>query len=163
MNETALFTEIYKEFKDRVYTISYRYLGNRENALDVSQDIFVKLFETQDKLPPAHERGAWIYRITVNRCIDFLRKRKPMASEAELANLEAPRTETVEGRDEVDALLAPLNPDQRLAVILKEIIGLSVEETGRYTNTDAGTVKSRLSRARDTMRDALLKRRNHEP
>jgi len=152
------FLSIYNEYKDKVYTIARRTLGDSRNAMDVSQDIFVKIHGDPGKLPPAAELGAYIYRMTVNRCIDYLRKKNPLRLLREhdiAADGEAFPADT---SDEVGFLLSDLNPDQKSAVILKEIIGLSVEETARACSADTGTIKSRLSRAKEIMRETYARR-----
>ena len=101
--------------------------------------------------PAGPERAPYIYRMIINRCLDMLRKRRP---EGNLDELEATddTAAQAEARDEVDHLLSRLNEDQRLAIILKEIMGHTVEETATMTDVDEGTVKSRLSRAKEIMR-----------
>jgi len=153
-----IFNPIYKEYKDSVYTIACRYLSNTERAMDVAQDIFIKINEKIDKLPPSGELGAYIYRMTVNRCIDILRKVQPLRLLEEHGNIAEHHVPEVEENDEVDFLLSGLNPDQKMAIILKEILGFSVEDTAGACSCDIGTIKSRLSRARDIMRETHARR-----
>jgi len=156
------FQIIYQEFKDKVYTIACRYLPNRQNALDVSQDVFIRIFENMGKLPPAPERGSYIYRMTVNRCIDILRKVIPLRLPEDYRENPQPCIPQIDQDDEVDFLLSDLNPDQKMAVILKEILGFSVNETATACSVDSGTIKSRLSRARESMRKTLARRSSIE-
>jgi RNA polymerase sigma-70 factor (ECF subfamily) len=156
------FQTIYQEYKDKVYTIAFRYLPNRQNALDVSQDVFIKIFEDIGKLPLARELGPYIYRMTVNRCIDILRKIVPLRLSEDYRETPQPCTPQADQDDEVDFLLSNLNPDQKMAVILKEILGFSVDETATACSVDSGTVKSRLSRAREAMRKTLARRSSIE-
>ena len=151
MGDKDLFNALYLEFKDRVYTIARRYLGSRDAALDAAQDVFVRLYEKIKALPAGTERAPYITRMIINRCLDMLRKRRPQEG---LEKLEAQNDTAAqaEARDEVDYLLSRLNPDQRLTVILKEIMGHSIEETAKMTGVDEGTVKSRFFRAMEIMR-----------
>jgi RNA polymerase sigma-70 factor, ECF subfamily len=152
------FTLIYNEYKDKVYTIACRTLGDAGNAMDVSQDIFVKIYENPGKLPGAGELGAYIYRMTVNRCIDYLRKKNPLRLLKDTDVAASGEAFPADTSDEVGFLLSDLNPDQKTAIILKEIIGLSIEETAQVCSVDQGTVKSRLSRAKEIMRGTYARR-----
>lgn len=148
----AHFDALYGEYKDRVYTIARRYLGNREEALDASQDVFVKLYEKAAGVPGGAEQAPYVFRMVINRCIDLIRKRKATAPLDGLASSED-QAARAEERDEVDFLLSWLNPDQRLAVVLKEMMDLTISEISGLTETDEGTIKSRLSRAKEIMRE----------
>lgn len=156
------FKTIYQLFKDNVYTIAYRYLSHRQNALDVSQDVFLKIHQNLEKLPPENELAPYIYRMTANRCIDILRKVVPLPlSDSILPSVEEKQIPG-ESEDEVNFLLSGLNPDQRMAIILKEIMGLSINEIAATCEVDTGTIKSRLSRGRETMRKTFERRTSVE-
>lgn len=157
------FSLLYDKYKDAVYTIAMRYLKNRDNALDISQDVFIKVHDDHKRIAEKADPGAYICRMAINRCIDFQRKNSRLFGLTALFSKPAPKPfQTPEEKDEVDYLLEPLSDDQKIAVILKEITGFTVEETARICECDTGTIKSRLSRARDKMRRQLEQRENHE-
>jgi RNA polymerase sigma-70 factor (ECF subfamily) len=156
------FLDLYNHYKDKVYTMAYRLCGSRDRALDVAQDIFIKVFEKRRKLTTLENLDAYIFRMTRNRCIDIIRKEKRFEPLPDNENRLAQYEDRAEQADEVDFLLTPLNPDQRVCVILIELLGMSYEETARICETDPGTVKSRMHRAKEKMREHYLRREKHE-
>ncbi|MFH0921452.1 MAG: RNA polymerase sigma factor [Fibrobacterota bacterium] len=158
----ADFLALYQKTRDAVYTIARRYLKGTDAALDAAQDVFLKVHDLQKKILHEPDPVAYVCRMAVNRCIDIRRREArytglPFGFDRILGG--RPRTEE---KDEIDFLLSPLSDDQRTAVILKEIVGMSVEETATVCQTDPGTVKSRLSRAREKMRETLERRERHD-
>jgi len=147
------FNRIYEMYKDNVYTIAYRYLGDPHAALDVSQDVFLALYEKRTKLLHLDHIGPYLYRSTINRAIDNIRKNRtiPMKSHHERADESSPLSQ-LERQDEVAFLLKGLTPDEKMAVILKDILELKMEEITGLLDIELSAVKSRLFRAREKMR-----------
>jgi len=171
------FGEIVKLYERLVYSSVKSRLGNEEDALDVCQDIFVKLWKNIKKYRGDCSFSTWVYRVTANTCLDFLRhstyaatERMPtyidkdgdeveaeFADESESASpeLAAERNETVKlVRDAISRLPS----DQREVVILRDIEGFSYEDIASMLGIEVGTVKSRLNRARLKLRELISDR-----
>ncbi|MEX1255186.1 MAG: sigma-70 family RNA polymerase sigma factor [Dehalococcoidia bacterium] len=156
--------------QDRVYNLCLRMLGSPQAAEDAAQETFISAYRHVERLR-GPSLSSWLLRIASNACVDELRrlKRRPQVPlGAPDADDDAPAYEIadpVEGpeglalRGEVcDALqreLLRLPPDQRLAIILSDVEGLSYEEVAASMSSSIGTVKSRISRGRARLREAL--------
>jgi RNA polymerase sigma-70 factor (ECF subfamily) len=171
------FREVVARYGDRVYNLTYRMLGNREEAEDLSQEVFITVFKSIDSFRGDSKFSTWLYRITANHCknrIKYLARRHDRArseyeEEIGLQSVEgaltaptpSPRPDKhVEGL-ELERLmqeaLAALDDDQRIVIVLRDIEELSYEEICNVTNLPEGTVKSRLHRARMALRKKMLK------
>ena len=158
------FEDIVREYEKNVYNIALRMTGDREDALDVSQEAFLKAYHALGNFRGESKFSVWLYRIVSNACLDFLRERKRRAEvslsvgddEDESAEVEirddslSPETllERKLTREAVQRGLLSLPEDQRKILLLREIQGFSYEEIGRILNLESGTVKSRIFRAR---------------
>jgi RNA polymerase sigma-70 factor (ECF subfamily) len=175
--ELDAFNQLVQKYQSQVYNLARRMLGDPEMAADASQEAFLNAYEHIDRF-----RGStlktWLLRITANACYDLLRvrQRRPTASLDDLmADPDDPkdfpdRDETPEDaalRRELGGLLArsldSLPSEQKLVVVLSDVQGMSYEEIAEVTNSNLGTVKSRLSRARSKLRDWLSDRRELLP
>ncbi|MBI4294856.1 MAG: sigma-70 family RNA polymerase sigma factor [Chloroflexi bacterium] len=154
-------------YQTQVYNVALRFVGNAQAAEDATQEAFISAFKGIRSFRGGSFR-AWLLRITANASRDLLRsmKRRPTLSldspSIDPGNITS-NTESVEGqvlRREVGEVigrgLAQLPADQRLAVILCDIQGLSYEEMAQAMGCSLGTVKSRLSRGRAQLRDYLV-------
>ena len=168
--DVQAFNLLVERYQNRLYGLSYRMLNDADAAADATQDSFLSAFRNIRRY-----RGgsfvAWLLRIATNTCYDQLRarKRRPQTSldafDPELDDTprqftdlgEAPdeRTMRDELAREIERQLQTLPDDQRLAVVLSDIQGYSYEEISTATGWPLGTVKSRLSRGRMHLRDAL--------
>jgi RNA polymerase sigma-70 factor, ECF subfamily len=148
------FDAVMRNHEDRVFSVCLRILGDREKALDATQDTFLTVFRKASQFEGRSAVGTWIYRIAVNTCYDHLRRvqRKPTESLPDHVDPADPSAEeAIESaglRPEIEAALADLPPDFRNAVILSDLEGLSLPETAEILGVPVGTVKSRLFRAR---------------
>ena len=158
------FEDIVREYEKNVYNIALRMTGDREDALDVSQEAFLKAYHALGNFRGESKFSVWLYRIVSNACLDFLRERKRRAEvslsvgddEDESAEVEirddslSPETllERKLTREAVQRGLLSLPEDQRKILLLREIQGFSYEEIGRILSLESGTVKSRIFRAR---------------
>jgi len=168
--DVSAYNRLVLEYQELAYNVAYRILGNGEKAEDAAQDAFLRGFRAL----PQYRGGsfkAWILRITTNCCYDQLRlrQRRPttpiddLVEDEEHSRIFEDPAETPEAfveRQDLNALiqqgLAVLPEDQRTAVVLSDIQGLSYEEIADATLVSLGTVKSRLSRGRAKLRDYLL-------
>ncbi len=163
------------EFHERgVYNLAFRMLGDAQAAEDATQETFISAYRALRGFRGGDFR-AWLLKIAANKCRDQLRalRRRPIASldsmEEDGVSLihagEPPEDYAIRrelGR-EIEGGLLSLPPDQRLAVILSDIQGLSYKEIARVTASSIGTVRSRLSRGRARLRDYLLERGELSP
>jgi len=163
--ETVIFTH-----QDRIYNLCRYMLGNAHDAEDAAQDTFIKAYQNLKNFRPDSSLYTWLYRIAVNTCIDY--KRKPFweslfkrSSEGEALVLDPPSDEPsperlYESKQTGAALQAALNrlsPKLRAVIVLKEIEGLSYEEIAAALDISIGTVKSRISRAREELKRFMKK------
>lgn len=170
------FREIVEEHGDRIYNLTYRMLGNREEAEDVSQEVFITVFKSIDSFRGDSKLSTWLYRIAVNHCknrIKYLARRhdrdqseyeeelmREHAAGAATAPNPAPRPdkqlEGVELEQIMQRCIALLEEEHRLVIVLRDVEDLSYEEICAITNLPTGTVKSRLHRARLALKKMML-------
>jgi RNA polymerase sigma factor (sigma-70 family) len=171
------FNRLVDRYQVAVFNLCLRMLGAREAAEDATQETFLSAFRAIGRLQGPHI-GSWFLRIAANRSYDELRRRKrrPAASLDGLlddpehpmplpAGGRGPEEESlrIELRRSIESALLNLPPDQRLAVVLCDVQGLSYEEIAEVMRSSLGTVKSRVSRGRAKMRDLLREAREPLP
>jgi RNA polymerase sigma-70 factor (ECF subfamily) len=144
-------------WEKRVFNYLLRLVRNREDALDLSQEAFLKAYQNLGKLEDAGRFGPWLYRIAHNEAFSLLRKRKPEGDAEPPPTGEARsfRMFPIELTLAVESALARLDPDQREAVILKIYQGFKFEEMAEVLSCPVSTVKSRLYTALDLLKDTL--------
>lgn len=158
--------EIVREHSARVYRLAYRLSGNQQDAEDLTQDTFIRVFRSLASFQPGTFEG-WMHRITTNLFLDMVRRRArirfdQLADEAE--RLPATGAGPEQAFDashmdsEIQTALDDLPPDFRAAVVLCDIEGLSYEEIASTLGVKLGTVRSRIHRGRVQLRDALAHR-----
>jgi len=153
------FEQIYRAGSGFVYASALRLLGNSSDAEEVTQDVFLKIYENLSRFRFRSSLKTWIYRITVNTAFNLLRKRKKYdGSDFELAvktgyseNTTQKALDRNENKELVSVLLAQLNPEQRVCLMLREIEGLSYKEIAAVLKININTVRSRLKRARQAL------------
>lgn len=165
------FNALVRLYEGRVYNICYRMLGDSESAADAAQDAFISAFRNLRSFRGGSFRS-WMLRIATNICYDALRarKRRPAvsldreadedddSSPLQIADDSESPTDFALRRELAVAIqqgLGELPEEQRVILILSDIEGLAYEEIAQITNTNIGTVKSRLSRGRARLRDVL--------
>lgn len=150
-------------WEKRVYNYLLRITGNREDALDLTQDVFLKAYQNLRKLDDPGRFSPWLYRIAHNEAYSLFRKRRP---ETDVAELEPEGTDTqvmvggssvfpIELTLAVTAALERLSPEQREAVVLKIYQGFKFEEMAEILSCPVSTVKSRLYAALDVLKAEL--------
>ena len=159
--------EIVERHSDRVYRLAYRLTGNRPDAEDLTQEVFVRVFRSLSTYTPGTFEG-WLHRITTNLFLDQARRKQRIrfdaltdARAAYLVGSEAEPGLVVTDRrfdDDVEVALAALPPDFRAAVVLCDVEGLSYEEIADILGAKLGTVRSRIHRGRTMLRQALAAR-----
>ena len=170
--DESAFGELVRMYENKAYHLALRMCGSAEDAADVAQDAFLAAWRGLPTFRGEAGFSTWLYRLVSNAAIDHLRKTKHQRGNVSLddedLNLDAPdRTpgpqESAEGKElqqlVQDGLMA-LGDDHRTVLVMREVQGLSYEEISGKLGIDLGTVKSRISRARTTLRKILLKSGN---
>jgi RNA polymerase sigma factor (sigma-70 family) len=161
---------LYDKYKKYVYTIAYHYAGNQEDALDITQEVFMAIFKSLDNFKEEYSILPWVKKITVNKCLNFIRDRKEAVSlnqtdenGKEIQDL-IPSPENTENKtlfqdtkQSLEKALKKLLPEERLAVILRHSKDMKYEEISRIMNVPLGTVKTYLHRGRKTIKDSMIK------
>jgi len=153
--EVEAFNLLISRWEKRVFNYLLRILQNREDALDLSQDVFLKAYQNLRKLDDPQRFPAWLFRIAHNEAYSLFRKRKP---EGELENTERPEAAAafpIELSIAVTSALNKLNADQREAVVLKIYQGFKFEEMSEILSCPVSTVKSRLYTALELLKSEL--------
>ncbi len=169
--DTASFDVIVDQCYAMVYNIAYRLLGDSDWACDATQEAFVRAFNGLPNFRRDASFTTWLYRIATNVSLDQLRRRRRWLAEQSLtpdAEEEGPapdppdgqpgpngRAETAERREIVHAALRRLSDDHRTIIVLFDLQGLSYEEVSEVLGVPLGTVKSRLNRARLSLKQQL--------
>ena len=159
--------EIVAQHSDRVFRLAYRLTGDRHDAEDLTQEVFVRVFRSLDTYTPGTFEG-WLHRITTNLFLDGARRKQRIRFDAlsdERASRLVSRTPAPEAAyadqifdDDVELALATLPPDFRAAVVLCDVEGLAYEEIAEIMGAKLGTVRSRIHRGRAMLRRALAHR-----
>ena len=161
MGDIDAFEEIYKISSGYVYTIILKVVGNKEDAEEVTQDVFISVYKNLKRFGFRSSFKTWLYRIAVNRAINMFNKRKKERPRKVLfdENIDYAReendtkTDIDKKHDEkvLEAILEELPPDQKACLVLKEIEGMKYEEIAQTLNINLNTVRSRLKRAREKL------------
>jgi len=159
--------EVVEQHSDRVFRLAYRLTGNRPDAEDLTQEVFVRVFRSLDSYTPGTFEG-WLHRITTNLFLDGARRKQrirfdPLSDErASRLTSPSPAPELAVADqtfdDDIETALATLPPDFRAAVVLCDVEGLSYEEIAEIMGAKLGTVRSRIHRGRTMLRKALAHR-----
>jgi RNA polymerase sigma-70 factor (ECF subfamily) len=147
------------QYEKPVFNAAFRMLDSRDDAMDVTQTVFLKVFENFDHYDPSRRFFSWIYRITLNESINWLGKAnrlQPLKQEAvdEGRSLEQ-EVDSANLSKGVQAALMAINADYRTVIVLKHILGCSYCEIGEILEIPDKTVKSRLYSARQQLKGVL--------
>ncbi len=172
------FDELFERYSSMVFGLVLHILGDREEALDVSQEVFLTIFRKMDSFRGESSLKTWIYCIAVHRAANRfrwwnrLRRRGTVSLEEHLAKspdrelfcnlnsgIQSPEEALLvqEEHEEIERLLLELPLQQRIAVVMRDIEGLSYEEIAESMQISLGTVKSRIARGRETLKRLLKK------
>lgn len=165
------FGEIVEIYKDRIFSLCYRMLGNRHEAEDIAQEAFVRAYVNIESFQLNRKFSTWLYRIATNLCIDRIRKKKPdYFLDAEIAGTEGltlysqlaatgkppdAEVETLELQEIVQSEIMRLPDKYRSVIILRYIDDLSLNEIAEALEMPLGTVKTRIHRGREALRKRL--------
>lgn len=152
--DTAAFEPLVERYHRPLFNLAARLLGNREEALDSTQNAFVKAFEHLATFDQHQRFFSWIYQILRNECLNVLRARRPsgeLPDDLTASGSPADGLENGERKRAVQAALLELTDDQREVVLLRHFTELSYDEIAASTGVPVKTVKSRLYSARQRL------------
>lgn len=166
------FERLIEGYQTRVFNIAYRMIRNHDDAADLAQEVFIKVYRYIKNFKEESSFSTWIFRITKNVCLDELRKRKnkhiiSLDEEIKLNDGEVVRQ--IESKDDTPEMLAEkkeirelinnaiddLSAEHRIVIILRDIQGFSYEDISKIIECPEGTVKSRINRARKALKQKL--------
>lgn len=158
--DDAAFEALVRRHEDRIFALALRMTGNRADALDATQDTFVRAYRRSRDFRGDASWGTWLYRIGINCCRDLLRARSrlPVPEEEPAVDRPAPASrvdDAAAARVDVARALELLGDDFREAVVMHDIGGMPYEDVARATGVSVGTVKSRISRGRRKLAELL--------
>ncbi len=168
------FNEIVQAYRRRIFGTVSRLIGRPEDVEDVAQEVFIRLYYSLDQLRSPEVFEPWLYRLTVNAALDYLRKRRKRKLESRVADLseqqvmmadaaagskvEIDEKEKARIRELVDSLLSGVSEEDRLLLTLKEVEGLSLKELEKIYRVNENALKVRLFRARQRVLRAYAAR-----
>ena len=159
---------LYERYKKYIYTIAYHYAGNREDALDLTQEVFVSIFKSLDNFKVEFSLLPWIKKITVNKSLNFLRDKKeavslsqtnengssiqdliccPESTENQLFYLDT--------KQSLEKAIRDLPPKERMVILLRHMKGMKYEEIAKTMDIPLGSVKTFLHRGRKNIKDSM--------
>ena len=169
------FNELISEYQNRVINIAYGMLSDADDALDASQEVFIKIFKNIDSFKEDSSLTTWIYRICANVCKDFLRKRMRTGKTVSIyatddenneilkipdsASTPEERSEQAELQSLIREAMVELGEVARTVLVLCDIEGMSYDEIAAILKLPVGTVKSRINRARQALRKKISEKR----
>ena len=167
--DVQAFEDLMQSHESRIYAIALRMMGNREDAQDCAQEAMVRIYRAMGSFKGQSALATWIYRITMNTCLDELRRRKArkVTSLDSLVDNGWSPTDTgdtpeehglrVEKQNALNQAIQSLPDDMRAAIILRDVKGYSYDEIASILDANVGTIKSRISRGREKLREILSK------
>jgi RNA polymerase sigma-70 factor, ECF subfamily len=169
------FEELVRRYQRPITSYVYRMLGNYDASLDVTQEIFIKVYNSMTRYSSEYKFSTWLYKIAHNAAIDYMRRNAVSQQSLEAENkdgsfqlqIESKRPspeeerERSEWRSEIESVVKCLPTGYRELILLRHAQDLSYDEIAEITNLPLGTVKNRLFRAREMMREMFIERGFH--
>ncbi|MEL3972940.1 RNA polymerase sigma factor SigW [Rossellomorea oryzaecorticis] len=169
--DQSAFAELVELYKDKVFQICYRMLGNRHEAEDIAQEAFIRAYVNIETFNQKRKFSTWLFRIATNLCIDRIRKKKPdYYLDAEVAGTEGltmysqvaadvqmpeDEVENMELQETIQKEISKLPEKYRSVIVLKYIEELPLQEISEILDMPLGTVKTRVHRGREALRKQL--------
>ena len=172
--DDSAFEELVRTYEKKVYHLALRMCGNQDDAYEIAQEAFLSAWKGLKFFRGESSFSTWLYRLTSNAAIDFLRREKRQSGPSDFslddeetyiepvdpAPTPQRHAEAKELREALAQGLEKLSPEHRQVLLLRELQGLSYEEISDALDLDLGTVKSRIARAREKLRNYLLRSGN---
>ena len=168
--DASAFNQLMEMHERRMYAVALRMCANREDAQDCLQEAMLRVFRAIGSFKGQSTFSTWLYRITMNTCLDELRRKKNKQSSS-LDNLldqgwaptdtgTSPEKHAMmrELRGHLAKSIQELPEDMRAAIVLRDIQGFAYDEIASMLDTNVGTIKSRISRGREKLREILSKK-----
>ncbi|MGI8642027.1 MAG: RNA polymerase sigma factor [Pyrinomonadaceae bacterium] len=166
------FEELVRRYQRPITGYVYRMLNNYDASLDVTQEVFIKVYNSLERYSSDYKFSTWLYRIAHNAAIDYMRRNSTYQQSLETENedgtyqlqIESPQPtpeqerERSEWRTEIESVVKCLPTVYRELILLRHAQDLSYDEIAEITNLPLGTVKNRLFRAREMMREIFVER-----
>jgi RNA polymerase sigma-70 factor (ECF subfamily) len=163
--EVSAFNQLVQKYRQSLFSIIYNMTGNREDATDIAQEVFIKAFQSINQFRGQASFYTWLYRIAVNSSITFIKRAKKQRFinyetidetlvSSEILEYFTAKTKTEKGallkelQEKLNEALQKLSPKHRIVVILHEVEGMNHKEIADITKTSEGTVRSRLHYAK---------------
>lgn len=170
--DVEAFETLIAEHQKRIYNIAFKMIGNQEDALDLSQEVLIKIFKNLHKFHGSAKFSTWVYRVATNTCLDEIKKRRKYTTysideriQTEDGDLTAdipdtaPTPEASAVQKDVQKIIqegiAKLGDEHKKVIILRDLHGFSYEYIAKILKCSEGTVKSRISRARKKLKKIL--------
>ncbi len=170
--DVSAFEQLISSYEKRAYNIAYRMLNNEEDAKDATQEAFIKIYKSIKGFREESSFSTWLYRIVTNTCLDELRKQKRNETVPLEVSIEHDKgtirfeqgVDKVSPEDIYDRLMErqivldtinSLKEDYKAVIILRDLQGFSYEEIASILGCSLGTIKSRINRARNALKDRL--------
>lgn len=174
--DISAFESLIEGYQKKVFNIVFRMLGNYDDANDVTQEVFIKVFRYLKNFKEQSLFSTWLYRIATNTCLDELRKNKNkniiyIDQDIKLEDSDIkrqvvddnPTPDIIYEKNETSKLvneaINKLSSEHKAAVVLRDIQGFSYEEIAKILNCPVGTIKSRINRGRKSLRELLENKR----
>jgi RNA polymerase sigma-70 factor (ECF subfamily) len=158
--DEAVFAELVKRHKEKVRNIVYLTLSNSNSVDDIAQEVFITVYRHLKSFRFESQFTTWIYRITINKCKDHLRKKNvrriflPLSEEEKEPVFESINEDT-DIKQIVRSAIATLPDKLKIPLVLKDLEGFSYQEIADTMECEIGTVKSRIFRARESLKKVL--------
>lgn len=167
-NDIYAWEKLVKEYENMVYHIAYRMMQNEQEAKDISQEIFIKVYRNLPRFDEKSTFSTWLYRIAINTCIDALRKNKTKQTISWEQHIEQNETITYttetpeeiclqkEKQNNIMEALQNLSPEHKAVILMRDIQDMTYGEIAECLSVSLGTVKSRIARAREQFKKEFL-------
>ncbi len=167
--DESAFELLMRTHESRMYAVALRMCANREDAQDCLQEAMLRIYRAISNFKFQSSFATWAYRITMNTCLDELRRRKLRTATSLDVLLDTGWSPTDDGetpeqysiaseqRRMLEKAIADLPEDMRAAIVLRDVQGFSYDEIARMLEANVGTIKSRISRGREKLREVLVR------